>query len=72
MTDPQTPPAPDTPPGEPAAPGAIQWEQPGGCFGCGPTGCLTGFVVMFALLLAAMLWIALTKEWPRSSMPGMP
>ncbi|HEV2150521.1 MAG TPA: hypothetical protein VGR37_24185 [Longimicrobiaceae bacterium] len=69
MSDPESL---DTPPEERPAPNAIQVEQPGGCFGCGPTGCLTGFVVMFALLLVAMVAIALFRDWPRPGLPGMP
>jgi hypothetical protein len=46
----------------------IEHQPPGGGCGCGPTGCLTALVMLFVVLLAVMVGIALLRPWPR----GMP
>lgn len=47
----------------------IEHRPPGGGCGCGSTGCLTGFVLLFVVLLALMVGIALLRPWPRGMMP---
>lgn len=49
----------------------IEHQPPGGGFGCGPTGCLTGFVLLFVVLLAIMVAIAFLRPWPRPMIPGL-
>ncbi|HEX8275971.1 MAG TPA: hypothetical protein VF615_25265 [Longimicrobiaceae bacterium] len=46
----------------------IEHQPPGGGCGCGPTGCLTALVMLFVVLLAVMVGIAVLRPWPR----GMP
>jgi hypothetical protein len=45
--------------------GVIEYRQPGGGCGCGPTGCLTALVILFVVLLVIMVGIAVLRPWPR-------
>lgn len=71
MTDPSLSPADDERPAEPAPFRTIEHRPPGGGCGCGPTGCLTFFVVLAAVLLAAMVAIALFRPWVSVNLPRM-
>ncbi|HWK89627.1 MAG TPA: hypothetical protein VNP72_06510 [Longimicrobium sp.] len=40
--------------------------------GCGFSGCMYAVMIFFALALAAMVILALTRNWPTPAIPGRP